>query len=198
MIAIDIDGVVAKSACWMEKEIEERSGIKLVYSNPRKYNFVENVDIDPKDCMRYFQDAMVKYKDDISPHDYERTKKALEKIEYMEGEVIFLSARGGEEVIEATYYWLEKHFPGLFYNLYCFGHGLNKKMWMYDNNFDAIVEDRLKTVNEVASSYTNTYLVNREWNIGRETNEYVKRVSDLYEAVEDYYSIKFKKETLNV
>ena len=190
---IDIDGVVADSGYWMEKEIEERSGIKLIHSNPRTYNFVENVDIKMKDCLRYIDDSLVKYKDDILPFDYERTKKALKEIEYMDGSVTFVSARSGDEVIDATHYWFQKHFPGLVYDLHCLGHDVNKNEWMISNYFDAIVEDRLKTANSTSSPYIKTYLVNRAWNIERYTNFYVKRVLDLCEAVDDYYSKKFKK-----
>ena len=186
MIIVDIDGVVADSEPWLVKEIEERSGVKLRFDNPRTFDFLVNTNIDLKDGLRYIDDALIKYKDDITVHNHIRTTIALRMIQAREGSVNFVTARHNGEVAESTHYWLDKNFKGITYNLHSLGVSANKFRWMYDNNAYAIVDDRLKTANDIPSCYK-SYLVEREWNIGRHTEPHVKRVRDLLSAVQDYF-----------
>ena len=55
--------------------------------------------------------------------------------------------------------------------------------WMEANGFHTIIEDRLKTANEVNFDNGKTFLINREWNKGRKSKDHVIRVNDLLEAV---------------
>lgn len=188
MIVIDIDGVIADSEPWLVKEIEDRSGIELEFNIPRVYDFFVNNDVNTKDGIQYINDAIVKYKDDIKVYNRIRTIIALRMIQYREGRVNFVTARANDEVAESTHWWLYKHFGELLYNLHSLDYNADKFKWMYHNDAYAIVEDRLKTVNEIPPCYK-TYLVNREWNIGRDTKHHVKRVRDLLQAVEDYFNV---------
>lgn len=189
MIVVDIDGVVADSEFWLVQEIEERSGVTLSKKIPRKYNFLIDTGITSKDGLRYIDDALVKYKDDITIcDDNERIMVALRMIQYKEGIVNFLTARSKGRVETATHYWLRKNFPSLNYNLYSLGENANKGKWMYNNSAKAIVDDRLKTVNTIPPQYE-TYLIKREWNKGRYINPNVIAVNDLLTAVKDYYNV---------
>ena len=188
MIVIDIDGVIADSEPWLVKEIEYRSGTKLKFNKPRIYDFFDNNSIGIKDGIQYINDALIKYKNDINVYNRIRTIIALRTIELKEGRVNFVTARANGDVAKATHWWLEKHFGGLVYNLHSLDYNADKFKWMYYNDAYAIVEDRLKTVNEIPSCYK-PYLVNREWNIERETKPHVKRVRDLLQAVEDYFNV---------
>ena len=50
------------------------------------------------------------------------------------------------------------------------------------------MEDRLRTANEIAEILTikKSYLINRQWNIGRETHSKVIRKNNLLECIQDY------------
>ena len=187
MIAIDIDGVIADSDPWLVKEIEYRSGIKLKFNKPRVYDFFINTNINVFDGIRYINDAIIKYKDDIKVYDYINTCKALQLIESKEGCVNFVTARATGRVAEATHWWIYKHFGELVYNIHSLDYNADKLKWMYNNNAYAIIEDRLKTVNIVSSLY-DSYLINREWNINRYNNPRVKRFTNLLQAVEFYFN----------
>ena len=187
MIVLDIDGVVSNSEPWLVKEIEERIGRPLKYEHPRRFQF--DMDLTDEELGEYIKDALIKYKDNIHPHDYTRTMMALLLIEYEYGTVNFVTARPNGKVHDATVYWLDKHFPLLNYRLHSLGEFANKADWMYDNEATAIVEDRFKTANEVASPHTTTYLVDRIWNRGRVSSEHVKRVVDLHSAIEHYFNV---------
>ena len=186
MIAIDIDGVVCNSEPWLVKELEEGIGRKLMYTSPRTFQF--DAEISDQDLNKFINGALVKYKDEIEPHDYIRTKMALLMIEYEEGEVHFVTARSNGPVKRATKFWIDKYFRGLRYTVHSLGQYANKKEWMYKHGADALVDDRLYTANYVSSPYTSTYLVERDWNKGRNTNSHVIRVRDLHTAVEEYFT----------
>ena len=186
MIAIDIDGVICDSEPWLVIEIENAIGRSLRYASPRTFRF--DAYISDSELVEHIDNALVKHKDVILPHDRVRTHMALNYIEYREGYVHFVTARSNGKVREATIFWLNKYFGNLDYVLHSLGDNGNKKMWMFENDADALVEDRFYTANSVGSPYTATYLVNREWNRGRIASHYVKRVIDLHSAVEHYYN----------
>lgn len=183
MIVVDIDGVIADSDEWLIKEIQERSGKPVMHKSPRVFQY--GIDIPEKDLLLYINDAIIKYKDTIDPHDYGRTFIGLLMLERVYGRVDFLSARS-PIVKDATQYWLENFFEGLDFRLNVLGENQSKRKWMIDNGFDSIIEDRLRTANEVNFTNGKTYLVNREWNEGRHTEPHVIRVSEVYDAIEDY------------
>ncbi len=185
-IVIDIDGVVADSDEWLIKEIQERSGKPVIHKNPRVFQY--GVDISEDDLLKYIDSAIIRYKDEIDVHDYGRTFIGLLMIEKVFGKVHFLTARS-PYVREATEYWLDTMFEGLDYDLHVIGQGINKGEWMKQHGFDSIIEDRLKTVNNINFQTGSTYLVNRDWNMGRPTAPHVIRVNEMYEAVEDYVRI---------
>ena len=60
---------------------------------------------------------------------------------------------------------------------------------MHDRGFNTIIEDRLKTANEIFFETGATYLVNQDWNNNRNTKEHVFRVDSFYDAVENYLKL---------
>lgn len=186
MIVIDIDGVVADSDEWLIREIQERSGKPVIHKNPRVFQY--GIDIPESELLDYIDSAIIKYKDDIEPHDYGRTFIGLLMIERVFDKVHFLTARS-QRVQDATKYWLEKMFEGLNFELHSLGENRSKGDWMMANGFNSIVEDRLRNVNSINFATGKTYLVNRDWNQGRNVAPHVIRVNELYEAIEDYVRI---------
>jgi uncharacterized HAD superfamily protein len=187
MLVIDIDGVVADTPPWVEKEIEEKIGEKLKFDTPRTYRFGLNVS--DAECMDCVTNALGKYHDNIKPYEEHRIKDLLTKLNRQQGIITFLTARENiAEVRALTYSWLNKHFPILNYRVVFLGEGVCKKEWMIENGFNCIVEDRLRTANRINLDYGATYLVNREWNMHRKTEDHVIRVNDLCEALVSYYN----------
>lgn len=187
MIVVDIDGVIADSDKWLIKEIEERSGKRVVHKNPREFTY--GVDIPSADLLLWIDYALIKYQYEIEPFDYIRTFIGLTMLEKAEGVVNFLSARSSGAVEKATRYWIDKYFEGLNYNLHLIGDGNSKYKWMHDRGFNTIIEDRLKTANEIFFETGATYLVNQDWNNNRSTKEHVFRVDSFYDAVENYLKL---------
>lgn len=184
-IVIDIDGVVADSEKWLVKHIEESSGKKLQFENPRRFQF--NIDIPTEDLVRYIEEAIVKYKHVIKPLSHASTYVALIMLEKRFGTVNFLSARTNGDVESATRFWLDDNFPNLRYALNNIGGMSSKFEWMKANKFDAIVEDRFKTANECDFDNGLTFLVNQPWNLCRREWDHVQRVKNLNEAITKYF-----------
>jgi len=184
-IVIDIDGVVANSERFIVKHLEESSGKKLHFTNPRTFQF--NIDIPLWQMIWLIDESIILYKNDIPVHDEGFTTTALLMLEEKFGEVNFLSARSqSHDVVEATEWWLQNNFSFVKYNLYNLGDSGSKYQWMLENGFDAIVEDRFKTANECNFGDNKTFLINREWNMNRQELPHVKRVDSLFEAVVKY------------
>ena len=180
-IVIDIDGVVSDSNEWLRKNIEESSGKKIQPETPETFQY--KIDVPVEDLIQYINEAIVKYKDKIEPHNYGTTAIALNMLVRVFGSVTFLSARAYGEVEEATRYWLDKWFPNLEYSLVNLGEASSKQDWMKANGYNSIVEDRFRNANQTNLGGM-SFLVNRPWNIGRQEEDHVIRVPDLYKAVQ--------------
>lgn len=183
MIAINIDGVIADSLSVLEEEIEIRSGKTIARTTPREFKIAINVS--DTDIMKYFDSAIINYSHFIPVYDKKRTTQALKLLQNSQGTIQFLTARSNNpSVIDATNDWIKSNFPDIDFTVHFVGYNGNKYEWLKDNNFDSIVEDRLKTVNNMKTM--TPYLVNRLWNIGRPSLNHVVRVNDLFDAVTHY------------
>lgn len=189
-IVIDIDGVVADTEPWLVKCIEESSGKRLIFDNPRRYEF--SIDVPYDVVIGYTEDAIIDYKHVTNPCNYPSTYIALIMLVQYHGVVNFLTARS-KKTEPATRWWLDYHFPNISYELHSIGE-TSKSAWMMENGFDSIVDDRFKTANECRFESGHTFLVNQPWNEGRKEDRHVVRVDNLCEAIRKY--IKTKKKSL--
>ena len=184
MYAIDIDGVIADSEPILVKGLEDYTKQKFHPANPRKYDFRDGFDdLSLKDCLTVIDETLLLNSDTIPVYNYDRTYLALAKIQAKYGSVTFITSRN-LILHQYTSDWIKKHFGDLNFELYTIGHGEDKEWWMYKHNLRILIEDRLKTVNELQNPINFAYLVNRPWNEKRDTRMYVTRVYDLLDAVD--------------
>lgn len=93
--------------------------------------------------------------------------------------VIFITARK-PYLLSATHSWIDHHFPTLDYIVYQ-ARSKDKIDMLLELGLDGIVEDRLRTANQVAERGLTCYLLNRSWNLGRYTHPNVIRINSLRE-----------------
>lgn len=180
-IAFDIDGVVAKSETAICDELLERTGHDLRnlwtsfdFSVPG-YTWPETYDI--------IQDGILKRTDEIEPH--EGAVNAIHTLyEYYEKKrpITFVTARP-EMLEQVTHEWIKEHIGDIWYEVVFTE---DKGKYLKDNKFNIIIEDRLKTANDLSKDLTVIYLINRPWNEGREHAWNIIRVDSVGEAVIKY------------
>jgi len=93
--------------------------------------------------------------------------------------VLFITARR-TDLIAATHDWLIYNFPKLKFTILQ-ARSKDKVKLLHELQLDGIVEDRLRTANEVAESGLVCYLLNRSWNLGRPIHHRVIRINSLKE-----------------
>jgi uncharacterized HAD superfamily protein len=110
---------------------------------------------------------------EIEPYD--SIEYELINIHEFIGPITFVTARR-EDFYRNTSEWLSTHFSDVPFEL-VHRSSEDKTKYLLENSFDFFIEDRLKTANEAASNGIKTYLINREWNMGRDTHPNVTRIS---------------------
>lgn len=144
-VAFDIDGVVANFADPFVKYAEERYGIKFLPS--QKYHWDTEPEITPmlfeKLIAWFIRDHSNKIKtksdgENLVDYVWRNTKKPI----------TFVTARH-EMTVSATHHWLKHTFFGIDFVLITVD-GHSDKI-RYLNDFDTFVEDRRRTVLELAS-----------------------------------------------
>ena len=169
-IAIDLDGVIANTSILMKKVAKEK-GIELVFHHytPQDEDGNELGDIIGEIVHEIFTNRMIS----VQPY-----KDALLSIPIIStlGNITFLTARR-EEYNDATRNWLNTHFR----ISYGFANrpSSQKAQFVLENGFDCLIEDRLRTANSAAEVGAKVYLINRHWNMRRETHKNVVRIHSL-------------------
>jgi len=183
VIAIDIDGVVANSEPHLVMGLEKFTGQIFDPLSPRTYDFRDGFDkLSLRDCLLVIDYTLMRYNDQIPVYNYDRTYLGLAKLQHEYGGIHFITARDGI-LYRDTYKWLKKKFGNLKFQLHTVGHTANKELWMFKHDLNVLIEDRLKTVNDLQNPENKAYLINRPWNEGRDVNGNVIRVRDLLDAV---------------
>jgi len=181
MFAIDIDGVIANSEPVLVYQLENYMKQKFNPPFPRTYDFRDGfLGLSLEDCLSNIDTALLNGV--IPVYDYKRTYLALAKLQHRYEKLWFVTTRN-ESLWNNTVHWLNTIFGHINYNLEMVNHDGDKESVMLNYGLDIIVEDRLKTVNDIKSSHIQAYLINRPWNVGREIKGHVIRVNDLLEAV---------------
>ena len=92
------------------------------------------------------------------------------------GSITFLTARN-DKYNDATRNWINTHFR-ISYE-FANSPASEKTSFVLTNGFDCLIEDRLKTANFAAENGVKVYLINRHWNMRRETHPKVIRIHSL-------------------
>jgi len=184
MIALDVDGVVANSISLLRSVIKYSYGIDI-YNHIETYripHLFPNWDIGP-----FFEDCMINFGHAVEP--YPDAKEACQLLlKENSFPLIFLTARR-ESLKEITKNWLSQKLglPKDYFSV-MMKSSSNKKFYIEKSGIEFFVEDRLRTANEIAElpSVKISYLINRQWNIGRDSHPKVVRKNNLLECVKNY------------
>jgi len=175
IIAFDIDGVVADTYKSIRKRIIDDYSYDIEGNVSKHEIVVPNVD--RKEVLNRIYNTM-EYSV-IDPCD--NAVDSLTKVYKMIGEEItFLTARP-HFLVDTTYKWLDKIIPNIKYKI-IFAQSSQKYKFLDKYGFKFMVDDRIKVINSIPNRMTG-FLVNREWNANRETNDNVIRVNSLKEVV---------------
>lgn len=172
-IACDVDGVICKTIFLMEEEIIKCGYcVKFNRYNP-EIDGVENYD-----------DFIHEIVDHIFTEHILEIKPYADALLFIPlifkdlGSITFITARR-KEFHDDTLTWLRQHFPISFAFI---GRSSSEKgPFLIENNYDVLIEDRLRTANHATELGLKTYLVNRPWNTGREAIKGVERINNLGE-----------------
>jgi uncharacterized HAD superfamily protein len=169
-VGCDIDGVIADTGSLIVKALNDR-GFEPDYTFYKPViKDVENVEALIDEIVT---DILSNRTHEIKP--YEDSLRELHNIDKFVGPITFITARR-EEFNNNTIKWLNTHFPGISYGLVN-KRSAEKPQFLLDEGFDFFIEDRLKTANKAAEIGIRTFLINRKWNMGRETHKDVQRIS---------------------
>jgi uncharacterized HAD superfamily protein len=183
MIAFDIDGVIADSESVLVEGLEDFTGEKFSPLYPRTYDFRDGFDsLSLKHCL-FIIDYVLQTKH-IPVYDFNDTYLALSKIQHKYGKVHFITSRNSDLWFD-TCKWIEYNFGYIKYDLEMIDHDGDKETVMKEKNINVLVEDRLKTVNNLKNGNM-AYLINRPWNVDRPIRGHVIRVANVLEAVNHY------------
>ena len=164
MIVLDIDGVVADTSTMILEESNYEIVFDRYHPEDRENRIVPIIH-------KIFSTRMA----EIEP--YPDASVIVSTIDKYLGPITFLTARD-IKYMNATRQWLEDNFHISFSLIFL--SSSNKINFFKDIKARAFVEDRLATANTIAaSSLVRTYLINRPWNLGRETHKDVIRINSL-------------------
>lgn len=181
MIWFDIDGVVADVYSEFRAGILKRFGYDIDSTPDRTFQI--EVPGHSKNEVWEVVDDVLTDQDRVKP--YPEAAAAIRKFIELKGcPVYFLSARK-ECFREETLRWLilNLHLSPWELRL-ILSNGSKAKYDLIPSYVTHFVEDRLRTANELAARGKRIFLINRPWNIGRDTHSDVTRVDNLFDVHE--------------
>lgn len=180
--AFDLDGVLADTTYSIYKKCIQLYGIDIRKTDNRTHHIkvkgVSNDEISKviNECVGKDWESL-----QLCPGVYDALHLFYS---YYYEPITIVTARNKNHayVKEGTYSWLKKHFPDITFKV-CFTPGRLKLNYLKEYDFKVFVEDRLKTANHISTELKRVYLINKSYNINRETNSNVRRVDSFKEAI---------------
>jgi uncharacterized HAD superfamily protein len=184
VISLDIDGVVADSYSLIRTAIRYSYGLNIDRIVNSYHIRIPDI---PINIGGLFEDLILSHSNAIEP--YPEAIKAchllLNNIDYP---IIFLTARRISG-LENTKRWLKEKLllPKDSFSV-IIKESDKKSDYLKKAGISCFIEDRLRTVNQLSDleSMNKIYLINRRWNIGRETRDKIIRKNNLLECIIDY------------
>jgi hypothetical protein len=183
--AFDLDGVVMDSYEIFRRYFMNKYHVDIGYNgsgNHSRFSFRASCPAIPSDseCGEDVADALMLFHDEIQPIPH--SIHALQSIYQFFGQpLIFITAREsyGQMIMDKTRMWLDRHLVGVPYEIHFSYEKLN---FLRNNWVTHYVDDRFKYADELAPSVDRYFMINSDWNAGREplsTN--VTRIDNLIE-----------------
>jgi len=184
--AFDLDGVICDTHNVFRLEFLKKYGWDINTPPKRSGKITYKIhipNVKDKDIGQIIYETIVsKWKDTLPYNDAQEALNLF--YSYYRRPVTIVTARSDSlnGVIDATNMWLKANFPTIEFEVFYKNHK-NKAIFLKESKFDTFVEDRLQNANEVSECVRRVFLINRLWNVGRETKPKVIRVSSLKQAV---------------
>jgi len=185
-VAFDMDGVIADFRYVFKLEVLKKYGHDIDRPTRRGGKITHRLavpDVDDKSINNMIYNVIANLSKEIYP--YNDVKEALTLFySYYDRPVTIVTARDKDKegVKDATELWLKTHFPEIEFEVVYARHK-DKAIYLKENKYDSFVEDRLKNANAIADVVRRVFLVDRIWNLGRDTKPSVIRVNSLRQAV---------------
>ena len=171
-VGIDLDGTLCNTPEMIEKGVLEK-GYKC--HNETYFISIHGIN-DSKDIiLEIIDDLFYNKMDSIVPYD-EHIHVTMKELSIV-ADISIITARR-EEFMDVTQTWLDKYIPDTKVDL-IHVRSSKKPQFIKDNGYCCLVEDRLRTANQVARMGIKAYLINKRWNMNRRTDKNIIRISDL-------------------
>lgn len=176
-IAFDLDGVIANTYPILREGFFNLYGIDIHPCNT--YSIIDKLKENDKD--KFYKDVreiLEFYSQQIYP--YSKSVEFLKEIYNKTRNPILIVTARDCSLYESTHGWLLKNLT-VPYELFMVNEEWKKHYLLY-RGVRYWCEDRLKQANYIGQGRTKVLLMNRIWNLNRETNENTIRVNDFEEV----------------
>jgi phosphoglycolate phosphatase-like HAD superfamily hydrolase len=169
--AFDLDGVVMDSYEIFRKFFMQKYLVDIGYNgsgNHRCFNFMASCPEikSDKQCEQDVTDALILFHDEILPIPH--SIRALQAIwHFFERPLIFITAREfyGTMIMDKTRKWLDDYLEGTPYEIHF---SYEKVQFLRDHGVTHYVDDRFKYADELAPNVERYFMINSDWNFGRD------------------------------
>jgi hypothetical protein len=171
-IACDIDGVLADVMPLLRKSILEACGYDID-GKVRQYDFYKSIPELQMDAWGDSVDAILSCQKNILPYE-----ESLMYFPFVYSPSTTLITARRKEFIDETRAWFQYYYK---MPVSVVSRSSREKLpYLLEHGFNVLIEDRLRTAN-LAGDHMQVFLINRPWNVGRETNVNVIRVRSFKE-----------------
>lgn len=185
MIAFDLDDVLVDCVPIIRFVIKRDYGYDINKIKEYSINIPEIQDI-----TEYIRCMIKNFSYCMKPS--KGAKEAIQRLA-KEEKIIIITARD-RNILDCTKKWIEDNLEITNFSIINKSTPEAKYTYIKGSGIQYFVEDRLKTANLVSEIETvkKVYLINQNWNIGRDTNPKVVRMDGIISVVNDYFNEKYK------
>jgi len=187
MIGFDLDGVIIKIGEILQREILKKHNYDIYDCRHTYYINVPGLSHAENQNLVY--DIIINHGMEANPYPG-AIESLINLYKTTQENLTFVTARDPQLVGTQTWEWLKKYLgPTIPFHVE-FIPSKSKAEYLYNNKFKTFVDDRLRNVNDIAEYLDAVFLINRPWNINRETKYNVIRVDSVVDVCERYINSK--------
>lgn len=186
-IAFDFDEVLANFIPVLCGHILDETGVDI--SNKIRTFKIEVDGCSDEHVSKMIEDCVVNKTRNTLPCEY--AIEAIEKFSDMyEGNAIVITSRDKNVSGDATYEWLDTHFPNVSFDVYF---SYDKYNIARKLGLDYFVDDRHKTVQSLSPLLKAAFLIDKPWNINRDVKNNIYRARHLMDVYSKYLQMENSK-----
>jgi beta-phosphoglucomutase-like phosphatase (HAD superfamily) len=180
MIAYDFDGVLCNTMPAFQQYWQEKYSFRISANAQTEFAMPMPEGYDERGIGNDIEEAINLYQGYLQPFSFAMEMVREFAREYNEQPIIITARR--KVNIEATDTWL-KHYLGIPFTLVAVtGHSKKAEIVGPEWGIAHYVEDRYRTVNELAATGVKVFMPERKWNMGRPLHDSVVVVNNLLDV----------------